>query len=117
VISQALTNPSPALQDTEALAAAYQQLNSSVGEFATNTLIADSAALASGSASDDSAFTDEQATLLDLANGRDRVAAKMKAVLIAAAAGDAPNHGQLTSLQAQARALIAQSERLAAGDQ
>ncbi|HET6208969.1 MAG TPA: hypothetical protein VFD94_01225 [Jatrophihabitans sp.] len=115
VISQALSNPSGALQATEALAAAYQQLNSSVGQFATNTLIADSRALASGSASDDTAFTDEQATLLDLANGRDRVAAKMKAVLIAAAAGDAPSHGQLTSLQAQARELIARSARLAAG--
>jgi hypothetical protein len=115
VISQALSNPSQPLQDTEALAVAYQQLNSSVGEFATNTLIADSAALASGSASDDSAFADEQAALSDLANNRDRVAAKMKAVLIAAAAGNAPSHGQVTSLQAQALALIAQSERLAAG--
>jgi hypothetical protein len=115
VISQALSNPSAALQGTEELAVAYQQLNSSVGEFATNTLIADSAALASGSASDDSAFTNEQLALSDLANNRDRVAAKMKAVLIAAAAGNAPSHGQVTSLLAQAQALIAQSERLAAG--
>jgi hypothetical protein len=115
VISQALSNPSGALQDTEELAVAYQQLNSSVGEFATNTLIADSAALASGSASDDSAFTHEQHTLSVLADARDRVAAEMKEVLIAAAAGDAPSHGQLTSLRMQARALIAASERLAAG--
>jgi hypothetical protein len=115
VISQALSNPSGALQDTEALAVAYQQLNSSVGEFATNTLIADSAALASGSASDDSAFTHEQHTLSVLADARDRVAAKMKDVLNAAAAGDAPSHGQVTSLQMQARALIMASERLAAG--
>jgi len=116
VISQALSNPSQALQDTEQLAVAYQQLNSSVGEFATNTLIADSAALASGSASDDSAFTDEQEALLALADRHDQVAAKMKAVLIAAAAGNVPTHGQVTSLQAQAQALIAQSERLAAGN-
>jgi len=95
---------------------AYQQLNSSVGEFATNTLIADSAALASGSASDDSAFTTEQTALLALADRHDQVAAKMKAVLTAAAAGNVPTHGQLTSLLAQARALIAQSERLAAGN-
>ncbi|HJQ02634.1 MAG TPA: hypothetical protein VJ851_13625 [Jatrophihabitans sp.] len=114
VISQALSNPSGALQGTEQLAAAYQQLNSSVGQFATNTLIADSAALASGSASDDSAFTDEQDALSLLADNHDRVAAKMKAVLIAAAAGAAPSHGQVTSLLAQAQALIAQSARLAA---
>ena len=108
------TRPGPCA-DTEALAAAYQQLNSSVGEFATNTLIADSAALASGSASDDSAFTREQRALLVLADARDRVAASMKTVLIAAAAGHAPNHGQVTLLQAQARVLIWASERLAGG--
>ncbi|HST49549.1 hypothetical protein [Jatrophihabitans sp.] len=112
VISQALAHPSAALRDTADLAVAYQQLNSSVGEFATNTLIADSAALASGSASDDSAFTDEQDRLLALADARDRVAAKMKDVLIAAAAGQAPTHGQLTSLQAQARALLTASDRI-----
>ena len=115
VISQALSNPSGALQDTEELAVAYQQLNSSVGEFATNTLIADSAALASGSASNDSAFTQEQQALSVLAWSHDRVAAKMKAVLIAAAAGDAPKHGQVTSLQIEAQVLIRASERLAAG--
>ncbi|MBV9823566.1 MAG: hypothetical protein JO144_15140 [Actinobacteria bacterium] len=115
VISQALAHPSPALAGTSALAAAYQQLNSSVGEFATNTLIADSAALASGSAGNDSAFTREQRALLVLADARDRVAARMKTVLIAAAAGHAPNHGQVISLQAQARALIWASERLAGG--
>ncbi|HEU5269477.1 MAG TPA: hypothetical protein VFU36_06080, partial [Jatrophihabitans sp.] len=95
VISQALSHPSNALQSTEELAAAYQQLNSSVGEFATNTLIADSAALASGSASNDAAFQHEQLALSVLANARDRVAARMKDVLIAAAAGHAPSHGQV----------------------
>ena len=42
VISQVLSSPASSLRDTEALAAAYQQINSSVGQFATDTLIADS---------------------------------------------------------------------------
>ena len=64
VISQALRSPSSALRDTEDLAAAYQQINSSVGAFATDTLIADSAALAGGSSGDDSAYQHEQQQLL-----------------------------------------------------
>ena len=113
VISQALSSPSGALQDTEALAVAYQQLNSSVGEFATNTLIADSAALASGSATNDSAFTREQHALRVLADARDRVAAQMKSLLIQAAAGRQPNRGQIISLRIQAQLLIAASRVLA----
>ena len=46
---------------------AYDQIESSVGQFATDTLIADTQALASGSGSDDSAYQAEQATLLKLA--------------------------------------------------
>jgi hypothetical protein len=115
VISQALTHPSAALRATEALAADYQQLNSSVGEFATNTLIADSAALASGSATDDSAFTREQHFLLLLADAHDRVAAEMKDALIDAAAGRQPNPGQIIALRIQAQLLIAASRHLSTG--
>jgi hypothetical protein len=114
VISQALSHPSRPLQATEALAADYQQLNSSVGEFATNTLIADSAALASGSATDDSTFEREQHALQLLAGARDRVAAQMKAALSDAAAGHEPNRGQVRRLQVEAQVLIAASQFLAA---
>ncbi|MFL6163926.1 MAG: hypothetical protein ACJ74U_17110 [Jatrophihabitantaceae bacterium] len=113
VISQVLSDPSEALRTTEDLAAAYQQLNSSVGEFATNTLIADSAALASGSATDDSAFRQEQRALLVLADARDRVAAGMKEVLSEAAAGQVPNHGQLQRFEVQARELLEAAQELA----
>jgi hypothetical protein len=113
VISQALTHPSSALRATEALAADYQQLNSSVGEFATNTLIADSAALASGSATDDSAFTREQRVLLLLADAHDRVAARMKSLLSEAAAGHRPAPGQVIALRIEANLLIAASRHLA----
>jgi hypothetical protein len=113
VISQALSTPSKALQRTEDLAAAYQQLNSSVGEFATNTLIADSAALASGSATDDSTFEREQRALQLIAGARDRVAAEMKAVLAKASAGQPTDQGEIRRLQAQAELLIAVSQVLA----
>ncbi|HZC52632.1 MAG TPA: hypothetical protein VE441_09055, partial [Mycobacterium sp.] len=78
VISQVLRSPSAALRDTQLLAAAYQQINSSVGAFATDTLIADSAALASGSATDDTAYVTEQAKLRHLVDARDALAGQMK---------------------------------------
>ena len=114
VITQALSHAPASLAATKDLAAAYDQINSSVGQFATDTLIADSKALASGSSSGDTAFAAEQSTLLDLANDRDRVAAKIKGVLSDAAAGQMPNHGQVTSGLAQARELLKRAHALAA---
>ena len=113
VISQALASPPAPLTDTEALAGAYQQINSSVGELATDTLLADSKALASGSGASDTGFTVEQAVLTDLLKHRDRVAAQMKDVLAAAAAGTTPSHGRTTSLLAESQALLAQARTLA----
>ena len=96
------------------LGVVYRQLNSSVGAFATDTLIADSAALASGSASQDTTYTAEQRTLRSMADHRDRVATLMKATLAHAAAGIAPRHGELQSELAQGRALLKQAAGLAA---
>jgi len=115
VISQALAAPSAALSATDELAAAYQQLNSSVGAFATDTLLADSAALASGSAADDSAYEAEQETLAHLAKARDKLAAEMKLTLALAAQGAMPSHGTVQSELARARALLNQAETLAEG--
>jgi hypothetical protein len=113
VISQALSSPSKSLRSTEQLAADYQQLNSSVGQFATNTLIADSAALASGSSANDSRFQHEQRALRVLADARDRVAGRMKQLLAQASAGGTPDFGRVIALRAQARTLIAASAALA----
>jgi hypothetical protein len=113
VISQALAAPRPSLVNTAELASVYQQLNSSVGAFATDTLIADSAALASGSVSDDTAYQDEQETLRHLATARDRLAAQMKVVLEQAAAGVTPAYGALRSEIARGRALLHQAAELA----
>jgi len=114
VITQALTSVPPALQATEDLAAGYDQINSSVGQLATDTLIADTKALASGSSSDDSAFATEQATLQQLADDRDQAAQKIKDTLSAAAAGTTPNRGQITSGLAQVRELLRRADQLAA---
>jgi hypothetical protein len=115
VITQALADVPSALADVSAVADAYRQVNSSVGPFATDTLIADSRAMASGSASDDTLFAETESALLDLANRRDALAADMKAVLAAATDGHAPNHGRVTSLLARARALLAAAERVSEG--
>jgi hypothetical protein len=114
VITQALSSVPPALAATAGLAAGYDQIESSVGQFATDTLIADSKAMASGSTSDDSAFATEQAALLDLANDRDAAAARIKSILSDAAAGAMPNHGQVTSGLAQVRELLRRADNLAA---
>jgi hypothetical protein len=113
VISQALAHPSGTLGQVTELADVYRQLNSSVGEFATDTLITDSKALATGSAADDSTYTTEQTELMGMADHRDRVAALMKATLARAAKGIAPGHGEFQSELAQGNALLKQAAHLA----
>ena len=81
VITQALANVPSALAATAELAAGYDQIESSVGQFGTDTLIADSKALASGSSSDDSVFANEQAALQQLADDRDSAVAPIKKAL------------------------------------
>jgi hypothetical protein len=113
VIPVALSSTPDTIATVGALRTLYQQINSSVGAFATDTLIAESRALAGGSASDDTAFSTTEATLTDLAAHRDRVAEQIKGVLAAAATGTAPSRGVLTSLSAQATALLRQAAELA----
>jgi pyruvate/2-oxoglutarate dehydrogenase complex dihydrolipoamide acyltransferase (E2) component len=85
-----------------------------VGAFATYTLLADSAALASGSATNDRQYREEQRTLLHLASARDKLAAEMKIVLAQATHGSRPSHGRVTSELARGRALLHQAAELAA---
>jgi hypothetical protein len=113
VITQALTSPSSTLLNLEELAKGYDQINSSVGQFATDTLIADTHALAMGSASDDSSYEDVQAALQQLADDRDTAAAPIKQVLNNAADGIVPNHGQVTSGLAHVRELLRRAAHLA----
>jgi predicted transcriptional regulator len=114
VISQILARPSEALQKARALAEVYRQLNSSVGEFGTDTLIASTAALRSGSASDDSTFTRIESALTDLANRRDALAAQIKDVLANADAGHGVSTAHVRQLRAQAQQLLDAARQLAA---
>jgi hypothetical protein len=113
VITQALSVVPSALAATADLAKGYDQINSSVGQFATDTLIADSKALASGSVSDDSVYAAEQETVQQLADDRDQAAAKIKQTLADAAAGSSPNRGQIQSGQSHVKELLKRADMLA----
>ena len=113
VVSELLSDPTPALVDTQQLAAAYHAVNSSVGPLATWTLQADSKALASGSPSDDSRFVATEAALGRILQQRDALAGAMKAALDAAARGDRPSHGVTRSLVVRADVLLRAAARLA----
>jgi len=115
VITQALKSVPDALAATEDLAAGYDQINSSVGQFATDTLIADTAALASGSSTNDTAFNVEQQQLDSLGNDRDKFAQKIKDTLSDAAAGKTPNHGEIQSGLSHVKELLKRASKLAGG--
>jgi hypothetical protein len=114
VITQALAYLPRALRETEDLASGYDQINSSVGQFATDTLIADTKALGSGSGAHDRAFEEEQETLAELADDRDTAAAMIKETLSDAAAGRMPNRGEITSGLAHVKELLKRASKLAA---
>ena len=114
VITQALATVHPELQATADLAAGYDQINSSVGQFATDTLLADTKALASGSSVDDSAFQAEQTTLAQLADDRDAAAATIKQTLATAAAGTMPSHGEIQSGLSHVKELLNRASMLRA---
>jgi hypothetical protein len=84
-----------------------------VGQFSTDTLIADTKALASGSSSDDSAYQTEQQTLLKLANDRDRVVTKIKKVLNGAAHNQGLHRGQVRHYLSLANDLLQRADALA----
>ncbi len=114
VITAALTHPSIALTSTRLLASVYNQLNSSVGTFATDTLLADTHALASGSSTSDNTFTREQAALLRLVNDRDQAATAIKQTLSNAAAGHVPSFSTNLTETATAVALLLRAAALRA---
>jgi hypothetical protein len=95
------------------LAAAYRQLNSSVGAFATDTLKADTAALASSSAND-ATYTRTVAALTALADQRDALAGQIKKTLNQAEFGPGrPNTFEVILELALARAVLLEAHLLA----
>jgi len=94
VITQILSHPNSALLSSGAavLGACYKQLNSSVGIFGTDTLMAATGAIESSSAGDATYLQADQALRkLDLA--RDALAGQIKGELEAAAFRNVPLHG------------------------
>jgi hypothetical protein len=85
VISEILTHPRKALASpwVTQLGECYKQINSSVGEFGTDTLIADTKAIASGTdaAGGDTEYSLTDQALTQLEQNRDRVAGQIKQAL------------------------------------
>jgi hypothetical protein len=72
------------------LAQCYKQLNSSVGQFGTKILLADTAALKTGSTADDSAYQSTAAKIASLGAQRDALATEIKNELFDAEFANAP---------------------------
>jgi hypothetical protein len=113
VITQILTNPNHALSQpgVALLGACYKQLNSSVGQFGTDTLIASTAGIESNSAGD-ATYTHVEHALHVLDVTRDRLAGVIKGELEAAAFGNTEIHGAFGQAAA-CGALIAAAHVLA----
>ena len=115
VLVEDLTNPpdKSGQPKYERLALCYKQLNSSVGVFGTDLLLADTAALKTGSSSDDSTYESMLDRIRALGAARDALATKIKNDLFDAGFGNQPIPGgndlkDCQSILAQADALAAQ---------
>jgi hypothetical protein len=115
VITQILANPNDALSapGVTELGECYKQLNSSVGDFGAETLIASTKAVESNSAGD-ATYQRVNAELRGLDFARDRLAEAIKGALEAAAFDDVPVH-DVFGLTARCGALIGAAYRVAAG--
>jgi hypothetical protein len=113
VLVEDLTNPpgksgQPKFQD---LARCYKQLDSSVGQFGTDLLVADTAALKTGSSSDDSTYESVLGQIESLGTARDTLATKIKNDLFAAEFDGTPIPGA-NDLK-DCKSILAQADELA----
>jgi hypothetical protein len=101
------------------LAQAYKQINAPVASFAQTTLSISTTALESGSSTNDSVYNQLENQLINMTITRNAIAAQMIATLEAAEFGgngsivNAPANAQVSSLIAQANALLAHAKSLA----
>ena len=96
------------------LGAIYKRLNASFGRFAIDTLKVSTKALKSGSAANDSTYTQIEAQIGILTTQRDALASQMKALLNDATfGGHAANEQQAKQLIAQGEQLLEQAKDLA----
>jgi hypothetical protein len=90
------------------LAAAYKQIDATVGPFGLATLATSTNALESGSATDDSTYTKLEDQLVTLGERRNALSAQMIALLEGAEFNGTPiTHQQARPLEAQAQQLLA----------
>jgi hypothetical protein len=117
VITQILSSPNQALSapGVAELGACYKQLNSSVGEFGTDTLVAATAAIESSSAGDVTYLAADDA-LHGLEVARDHIARLIKQEL-SAAAFDNATINNVSGLTAACGALLGAAHELAAAAQ
>jgi len=115
VLVEDLTNPpgKTGQPKYERLAVCYKQLDASVGVFGTDLILADTAALKTGSSSDDSTYDSTLDRIKSLGAARDALATKIKGDLFAAEFGDHPIPGandlrDCESILARANALAGQ---------
>jgi hypothetical protein len=113
VISQVLTSPNAALAapGVAKLGECYKQLNSSVGDFGTNTLIASTRGLESNSPND-KIYTNTEQALRFLDSLRDNVAGSIKGALESAAFDDQAV-GKVHVLTTACNNVLAQAANLA----
>jgi hypothetical protein len=115
VLVEDLTNPPDKAGQPKYrwLATCYKQLNSSVGQFGTDLIVADTAALKTGSSADDSTYDSTLSKIESLGAVRDALATKIKGDLFNAGFNNTPIPGandlkNCESILAQANALAGQ---------
>ena len=94
------------------LAQCYKQLNSSIGRFGTDVLVADTAALKTGSPSNDNNYTSMSTEIQNLGKQRDTVTTQIKDDLAAAEFG---NTAVPPSDDSNCRSLLQSADNLAGG--
>lgn len=95
------------------IAVMYKQIDAVVGQFGLTTLLASTAAIESGNASDDSRYTNVENQLSALGTNRDELTAQMNVLLENAAFGDqAITAKQAQDLTMQGQALLDQAYSL-----
>jgi len=115
VLVEDLTNPPDKAGQPkfQRLAVCYKQLNSSVGQFGTDLILADTAAMKTGSSSDDSTYDSALDQIKSLGSARDVLATKIKGDLFDAEFNGTPIPGandlkHCEDIVAQANALSGQ---------
>ena len=97
------------------LAQCYKQLNSSVGRFGTDILVADTAALKTGSPSDDSNYSRVSSEIQQLGSQRDSLASEIKDELAATEFADQPLPANSSDQVQSCSSLLASADNLAGG--